>query len=93
VADNRVRTISKGQQLVTSYDLLVRIADGLAIPRGLLGVASSEDASQQAESILDPRRDLTQKSSVLPYYRPSAPELHLASSRLPAKSVPVIPES
>jgi hypothetical protein len=83
VAENRVRTISKGQQLVTSYDLLVRIADGLAIPRGLLGVASSEDASQQTESIVDPRRDPDFVGSLTA----------LVSSRLPANSVPVIPES
>ncbi|WP_329484201.1 hypothetical protein OG555_18800 [Kribbella sp. NBC_01484] len=40
LAETRVRSISQGKQMVTSYDVLVRIADGFGIDRGLLGVGS-----------------------------------------------------
>jgi transcriptional regulator with XRE-family HTH domain len=40
LAETRVRSIAQGKQLVTSYDVLVRIADGFGIDRGLLGVGS-----------------------------------------------------
>jgi hypothetical protein len=40
LAETRVRSISQGKQVVTSYDVLVRIADGFGIDRGLLGVGS-----------------------------------------------------
>lgn len=33
LAETRVRSISQGKQLVTSYDVLVRIADGFGIDR------------------------------------------------------------
>ncbi|TDW24136.1 helix-turn-helix domain-containing protein [Kribbella kalugense] len=40
LTETRVRSISQGKQLVTSYDVLLRIADGFGIDRGLLGVGS-----------------------------------------------------
>lgn len=42
VSETRVRSISKGEQMVTSYEVLVRIADGLEIDRGLLGLGHTQ---------------------------------------------------
>jgi hypothetical protein len=39
LTETRVRAVAKGEQLITSYDVLTRIADGLAIDRGLMGLA------------------------------------------------------
>lgn len=39
VSENRVRAIQAGRQMVTSYDVLERIATGLNIERGLMGLA------------------------------------------------------
>jgi transcriptional regulator with XRE-family HTH domain len=41
LAETRVREIYHGRQHVTSYDVLERIASGLSIDRGLLGLAYS----------------------------------------------------
>lgn len=39
LSETRVRAILQGKQRITSYDVLERIADGLMIDRGLLGLA------------------------------------------------------
>lgn len=39
LSENRVRAVISGQQQITSYDVLVRVADGLGIEHGLMGVA------------------------------------------------------
>jgi len=39
---NRVREILRGKRRVTSYEVLRRIADGLEIERGLMGLAYAE---------------------------------------------------
>jgi transcriptional regulator with XRE-family HTH domain len=39
ITETRVRSIAQGKQLVRSYDVLMRIADGLGIDRGLLGLS------------------------------------------------------
>jgi transcriptional regulator with XRE-family HTH domain len=43
-AQSEVSEIIAGPRQVSAYDLLVRIADGLAIPRGWLGVAHDESS-------------------------------------------------
>ena len=40
LSETRVRQIAQGRQRVTSYEVLERIADGLGIPRHLLGLGS-----------------------------------------------------
>jgi predicted XRE-type DNA-binding protein len=40
---SEVSEIITGKRVVRSYDVLVRIADGLAIPRGWMGLASTEN--------------------------------------------------
>ena len=42
LSETRVRQIRGGTQRVESYDVLQRIADGLGIPRGQMGLASGE---------------------------------------------------
>ncbi len=42
LSESRVRTIRQGKQRITSYDVLERIAAGLEIDRGLMGLAYSE---------------------------------------------------
>jgi hypothetical protein len=42
LSENRVRAISKGQQRITSYDVLERVAAGLCIERGLVGLAYTD---------------------------------------------------
>ncbi|WP_409074173.1 helix-turn-helix domain-containing protein [Micromonospora chalcea] len=37
--ENQVRAIVRGRRRVTSYDVLERVAEGLRIPRGLMGLA------------------------------------------------------
>ncbi|WTF86155.1 helix-turn-helix domain-containing protein [Micromonospora globbae] len=37
--ENQVRAVIRGRQRVTSYDVLERIAEGLRIRRGLMGLA------------------------------------------------------
>lgn len=50
---SRVREIHRGKRQVTSYEVLVRIADGLQIDRGLMGLAFTEP----------PRRPVRQRST------------------------------
>ena len=44
LSETRVRQISQGRQRVTSYEVLERVADGLSIPRPLLGLAAAQEA-------------------------------------------------
>ncbi|TDD58022.1 hypothetical protein E1263_20920 [Kribbella antibiotica] len=57
VSETRVRSISKGDQVVTSYDVLVRIADGLAIDRGFLGLGHTHQPVASATVPTDPSTD------------------------------------
>jgi formylglycine-generating enzyme required for sulfatase activity len=43
LTESRVRSVRQGKQQITSYDVLVRIADGLGIARGLMGLAYTDD--------------------------------------------------
>src|SRR3954454_5943844 len=43
LSETRVREISTGRQRVTSYEVLERLADGLQIERGLVGLAYEPD--------------------------------------------------
>jgi predicted XRE-type DNA-binding protein len=45
-SQSEVSEIIHGKRLVTSYELLVRIADGLAVPRGWMGLASIDSPDQ-----------------------------------------------
>ena len=42
LSETRVREVIHGRQRVTSYEVLERIAEGLAIGRGLMGLAYSD---------------------------------------------------
>jgi transcriptional regulator with XRE-family HTH domain len=42
LSESRVRAISQARQQITSYEVLERIADGLVIDRGLLGLAYTD---------------------------------------------------
>lgn len=48
LTETRVRGVAKGQQVITSYDVLVRVADGLRIERGRMGLAFSASADSSA---------------------------------------------
>ncbi|MEJ3748265.1 helix-turn-helix transcriptional regulator [Actinomycetes bacterium KLBMP 9797] len=48
LSETRVRAICQGRQRITSYEVIERVADGLRIDRGLLGVAFDDDAGQLA---------------------------------------------
>lgn len=39
LSENRVRAVTQGKQTIMSYDVLERVAQGLAIDRGLMGLA------------------------------------------------------
>lgn len=39
LGETRVRAIAKGEQRITAYAVLVRVADGLHIPRDYMGLA------------------------------------------------------
>ncbi|QNE18277.1 helix-turn-helix transcriptional regulator [Kribbella qitaiheensis] len=54
LTESRVRNIAQGRTLVTSYDVLVRIADGFGIDRGLLGVGSTASGGPHREVAVDP---------------------------------------
>jgi ribosome-binding protein aMBF1 (putative translation factor) len=43
LSENRVRAIARGRQAVTSYDVLERIADGLNIDRGWMGLGYTDE--------------------------------------------------
>jgi hypothetical protein len=43
ISETRVRKVIRGRQKITSYDVLERIAEGLDIERGLMGLAYSGD--------------------------------------------------
>src|SRR3954447_12455679 len=56
-SQSEISEIIAGRQ-VTSYSVLVRIADGLGIPRGHMGLAHDElTASEADETVLLPRID------------------------------------
>ena len=44
LSENRVRAVVSGSQKIISYDVLERIAQGLHIDRGLMGLAYDDDA-------------------------------------------------
>lgn len=52
---SEVSEIIKGRQ-VQGYDVLVRIADGLGVPRGLMGLAYTEDEPEPSEQDEDVER-------------------------------------
>jgi hypothetical protein len=55
LSENRIRAILSGTQRVTSYEVLERIATGLEIPRGLMGLAyADEDNTSPSTGDLSP---------------------------------------
>lgn len=48
ISENQVRSIARGEQQVRTYDVLERIAEGLSIPRGLLGLAYVDETAETA---------------------------------------------
>lgn len=42
LSETRVRQVAQGRQQVTSYDVLVRIADGLLLPKGWMGLGQED---------------------------------------------------
>ncbi|WP_433530609.1 hypothetical protein ACQPYA_00165 [Micromonospora sp. CA-263727] len=57
ISANRAAEVAKGARQVTAYEVLERIAVGLAIPRGLMGLGQERavDASQRGKSNLRTR--------------------------------------
>jgi transcriptional regulator with XRE-family HTH domain len=47
---SEVSEIIRGQRKVNAYDLLVRIADGLGVQRGLMGLACADGVSTDTAS-------------------------------------------
>src|SRR5947207_1943132 len=60
LSETRVREVARGGGRVTSYEVLVRIAVGLRIPRGYMGLACSPDDGDMAPS----RRDVAPRVPV-----------------------------
>ena len=56
LSESRVRGIRQGRQQITSYDVLERIADGLGIQRGLIGLAYTDDPIDSLSPPLVARR-------------------------------------
>jgi transcriptional regulator with XRE-family HTH domain len=50
MSQSEVSAIFRGRQ-VQAYDVLVRIADGLGIPRGLMGLAYDEDTTEPGDEV------------------------------------------
>ncbi len=48
-SQSEVSEIIAGRRQVVSYDLLVRISEGLAVPRGWMGLAFDVDTARLAE--------------------------------------------
>jgi transcriptional regulator with XRE-family HTH domain len=59
LSETRVRQICQARQQVTSYDVLERIAAGLQIDRGLIGLGYSEDLAAAARPSEAPQPDPT----------------------------------
>jgi hypothetical protein len=55
LTETRVRGVAKGLQVITSYDVLVRVADGLRIDRGRMGLAFTERTDSHAPMLPSPR--------------------------------------
>jgi transcriptional regulator with XRE-family HTH domain len=62
LSETRVRQIWNNQQRISTYEVLVRIAEGLRIPRGYLGLGldSSSDPAHQGPAGFDPPGEATQ---------------------------------
>jgi transcriptional regulator with XRE-family HTH domain len=54
LTETRVRAVARGNQQITSYNVLERIATGLRIERGLLGLAYTDKARRRAEPDTEP---------------------------------------
>jgi transcriptional regulator with XRE-family HTH domain/tetratricopeptide (TPR) repeat protein len=57
LSETRVREISTGRQRVTSYEVLERLADGLQIERGLVGLAYGPEEQWPEEPAADETAD------------------------------------
>jgi transcriptional regulator with XRE-family HTH domain len=67
LSETRVRAVSQGKQQITSYEVLERIAEGLRIERGLMGLgylspADRAPASGVLSSALDPFAECDSKT-------------------------------
>jgi formylglycine-generating enzyme required for sulfatase activity len=56
LTESRVRSIRQGKQRITSYDVLERIANGLGIERGLMGLAYTDTPASQVPAPTRPAR-------------------------------------
>lgn len=54
LSETRVRAILSGTQRVTSYEVLERIAVGLGIPRGAMGLAYTDDHTTPPSAVPPP---------------------------------------
>ncbi|MBB5835993.1 hypothetical protein [Kribbella italica] len=94
LAETRVRSIANGTQMVESYQVLVRIADGLGLDRGLLGVGSRPSLAGSGKAIVgDPGADAEFVGSLAVLAVGPAParlEQYLQPQRLDAMSVPAV---
>lgn len=50
MSESRVRQVALGRQRVTSYEVLERVAEGLRIERGLMGLAYSDEPASGSEN-------------------------------------------
>ncbi|MEJ3750047.1 helix-turn-helix domain-containing protein [Actinomycetes bacterium KLBMP 9797] len=55
LSETRVRAIGQGRQRIASYEVIERIADGLHIDRGLLGIAFSDAREEQPSTSKAPQ--------------------------------------
>src|SRR4051812_47142770 len=65
LSETRVREISTGRQRVTSYEVLERLADGLQIERGLVGLAYEPDPVATELTFAEPADEQTPDSETL----------------------------
>ena len=52
-SQSEISEIISGRRAVVSYDVLVRIGDGLGVPRGWMGLAASGTADDQRKTSSD----------------------------------------
>jgi transcriptional regulator with XRE-family HTH domain len=57
LTESRVRAVAKGTQVISSYDVLLRIADGLKIDRGLMGLAFTEEPAPSTLVVTEDSED------------------------------------
>lgn len=49
LSETRIRAVIQGKQRIHTYEVLERVATGLSIPRGAMGLAYTDDLEQDPE--------------------------------------------